>query len=187
MIREQLKGIEPGPLRLMVSLACVVIVAAVLLYVIKPQFQSFSENRASYEMLLNQIDDSSQLEQSIDASRKQIQDLSRQLHGEAGDMPVNEIEAYLVGRLQTLAWESDIELVGVRPGLARRIMEFEEISFEVDIKGEYNQLYDWLNRIGDVLGFMLVTNYDITLSNSNNRKSELNMHMTIVFYRSADR
>ena len=37
------------------------------------------------------------------------------------------------------------------------------------------------------LGFMLVTNYEIRLSNRKAASTELNMHVTIVFYRAADK
>jgi Tfp pilus assembly protein PilO len=138
-------------------------------------------------MLRNQIADPAELQAAIDNERKTISELQLQLHGEAGNMPVNEMESYLVGRLQRLAWDAGIELVGVRPGTAKRIMEFEEISFEVDVTGEYKNLYQWLDNMGNALGFMLVTNYEISLSSRQRSETELNMHVTIVFYRAADK
>lgn len=187
MIREQLMGVEPGSLKLIVGLVGVVIATGIALYMIKPQYLDFRDNRISYEMLHSQIDDQAQLQNAIDTERKAIRELQLQLHGEAGDMPVNEMESYLVGRLQALAWDAGIELVGVRPGSAKRIMEFEEISFEVEVAGEYKNLYRWLENIGDALGFMLVTNYEIRLSGNNRSNTELGMNVTIVFYRAADK
>ena len=157
------------------------------LYLVKPQYLEFHDRRVSHEMLHRQIDDQAQLQQAIDRKRAQISELQLLLHGEAGNMPVNEMESYLVGRLQALAWDTGIELIGVRPGDAKRIMEFEEISFEVEVAGEYAALYQWLDRIGEALGFMLVTNYEISLSGNSNNSSRLNMHVTIVFYRAAER
>ena len=187
MIREQLTQIEPASLRLILTMAAVVIMTGIALYLVKPQYLDFREKRVSYKLLHSQIDDQAQLQQAIDRERDQIQKLQLQLHGEAGNLPVNEMESYLVGRLQGLAWDAGIELVGVRPGAAKRIMEFEEISFEVDVKGEYKNLYRWLDSIDDALGFMLVTNYEISLSNRNAAGTELDMHVTIVFYRAADK
>ena len=187
MIREQLTGIEPGSLKLMLALIAVVIATAMALYLVKPQYLDFRDRRVSYQMLLDQIDDPEQLQHAIDQERADISELQLQLHGEAGNMPVNEMESYLVGRLQRLAWDAGIELVGVRPGSAKRIMEFEEISFEVEVAGEYRNLYQWLNKIGEALGFMLVTEYEIRLANRNNDTPELDMHVTIVFYRAADK
>ena len=65
-------------------------------------------------------------------------------------------------------------------------MEFEEISFKVDVTGAYRNLYDWLNRINDTLGFMLVSNYVINLNSRRVDDTQLNMNVTIVFYRMAD-
>ena len=187
MIREQLTEIEPGSLRLMLVMVAVVVATGIALYLIKPLYLDFRDKRVSFQMLQNQIDDQTQLQQAIDQERERIRQLQLQLHGEAGNMPVNEMEAYLVGRLQELAWDAGIELMGVRPGAAKRIMEFEEISFKVDVKGEYRNLYRWLDSIDDALGFMLVTNYEISLSSGRTDTTELKMHVTIVFYRSADK
>ncbi len=186
-IRQNLQAVEPKSLGLILLLSGFVIAVAASLYVIKPQYQSYNDKNSSFEILHNQIDDQAQLEQVIDAERKKINELQLQLHGEAGEMPVNEIEAYLVGRLQGLAWDAGIELSGVRPGQAKRILEFEEISFKVDVTGEYQNLYQWLNKIGDTLGFMLVSNYEISLASRKNEQENLKMNVTIVFYRVADR
>ena len=187
MMREQLLEIEPGSLKLILALVAVVIATAMALYLVKPHYLDFRDKRVSYQLLHSQIDDQAQLQKAIDEERAGIRELQLQLHGEAGNMPVNEMESYLVGRLQGLAWDAGIELVGVRPGAAKRIMEFEEISFEVEVAGEYRELYRWLDSIGDALGFMLVTNYEISLANRMPDSTELNMHVTIVFYRAADK
>ena len=187
MIRENLITVEPRSLGLILLLISLVVVTAMALYLIKPQYQRFNENSNSFAMLNGQIDDKAQLQHAIDSERNKIKEMQLKLHGEAGDMPVNEMEAYLVGRLQGLAWAAGIELAGVRPGQAKRIMEFEEISFKVDVTGEYRDLYDWLNRIGDSLGFMLVSNYDISMAAKKGNETPLKMNVTIVFYRAADK
>ena len=186
-IRQNLQQVEPKSLGLILLLSGFVIAVAASLYIVKPQYQSYNDKSASLEILNSQIDDQSQLQQVIDVERKKIEALQLKLHGEAGEMPVNEIEAYLVGRLQELAWDAGIELSGVRPGQAKRILEFEELSFKVDVTGEYQNLYQWLNNIGDTLGFMLVSNYEISLAGRKNEQENLKMKVTIVFYRVADR
>ena len=187
MIRENLMEVEPRSLGLILLLLSLLVTTAIALYMIKPQYQRFNETSNSFEMLNSQIDDQAQLQRAIDTERNQIKEMQLRLHGEAGDMPVNEMEAYLVGRLQGLAWAAGIELAGVRPGQAKRIMEFEEISFKVDVTGEYRDLYDWLNKIGDKLGFMLVSNYEISLAGRKSNETPLKMNVTIVFYRAADK
>ena len=186
MMHARMIDVEPGSLKLILTLMTVVVSTAMALYLVKPQFLDFRDRRVSYEILHNQIDDPAQLQKAIDQERAQIRELQLQLHGEAGNTPVNEMESYLVGRLQELAWDAGIELIGVRPGTAKRIMAFEEISFEVDVQGEYINLYQWLDEIGDALGFMLVTNYEIRLASRKSHSTDLSMHVTIVFYRATD-
>ena len=187
MIRENLAQVDVKSLRLALLLSAVVVIAAIALYLVKPQVKNFNDSQNVFDMLSNQIDDQQQLQQTIDAEHKQIKQLQLQLHGEAGDMPVNEIEAYLVGRLQGLAWDAGIELVSVRPGFAKTIMEFEEISFEVEVAGEYVNLFRWLNKMSDTLGFMLVSSYKINPIGRQSDDLKLKMNVTIVFYRVADK
>ncbi len=187
MIRESLAEVDPNTLLFILILTGILITTFMGLYVIKPSYLNFNDRSIDFEMLQSQVDDQEQLQQVIDEKRKKVRDVQLQLHGEAGDIPVNEMEAYLLGRLQGLAWDAGIELVGVRPGPAKRIMAFEEISFKVEVKGEYRNLYVWLNKIGDTLGFMLVSNYDISLAGGKTNRPSLKMHVTIVFYRALDK
>jgi len=186
-LQHNLQKLERRSLGLILLLLGFLTAVAVSLYMVKPRYLSFHDKSTSLEMLQSQIDDQDQLQRVINEQRKKIKALQLQLHGEAGELPVNEIEAYLVGRLQGLAWDAGIELSGVRPGQAKRIMEFEEISFKVDVTGEYRNLYQWLNKIGDTLGFMLVSNYEISLAGRKHEHENLKMHVTIVFYRVADK
>ena len=183
MMRENLMGVAPKSLKLILFLVSLVVLTALLLYLVKPQYLSYSQKSATYKMLNTQIDDQQHLQQAIDTEHEKIKALQLQLHGEAGAMPVNEMEAYLVGRLQGLAWDAGVELVGVKPGHAKRIMEFEEISFKVDVTGDYRNLYSWLTRIGEKLGFMLISNYEISLEGKAVNSVPLKMGVTIVFYR----
>lgn len=187
MIRENLAAVEPRSLKLIMMLVGFVIVVAMLLYVVKPQYQNFSNRNAAFKMLTTQIDDQQQLQRAIDTEKNKITNLQQQLHGETGDMPANEMEAYLVGRLQGLAWEAGIELTGVRPGQKKQVMKFEEISFKVDLNGEYKNLYKWLKKVGDTLGFMLVSNYEIGLAGKKTNQIPLDMNVTIVFYRVSEK
>ena len=100
MIRRAADRIEPASLKLMLDAdrCCHRNSDGVVL--VKPQYLDFRDRRVSYEMLQDQIDDPAQLQQAIDQERADINELKLQLHGEAGNMPVNEMESYLVGRLQ---------------------------------------------------------------------------------------
>lgn len=187
MIRENLIEVEPKSLMFILILISILVTTFMAMYIIKPQYLSFNDKSTAFEMLQSQIDDQAQLQHVIDEERKKIKGLQLQLHGEAGEIPVNEMEAYLLGRLQELAWDAGVELVSVRPGLAKRIMAFEEISFKVEVSGEYRNLYQWLNKIGDTLGFMLVSNYEIRLSGRKSGQTDLKMQVTIVFYRAVDK
>jgi Tfp pilus assembly protein PilO len=183
MIRETLKNVEPRFLSLVMGLMVALVATSLSLYGIKPQYMDFSKNRASLALLENQMDDPEQLQQSIDNQRLQIQQLQHQLHGESGNMPINQMESYLIGRLQNLSWQTGVKLISVRPGAAIRVLDFDEISFEVSVRGEYKKLYAWLNSLSDNLGFVMVANYKIQSASQNASITNLNMDVTLIFYR----
>ena len=84
MIRENLVTVEPISLKLIMLLISLVMEAAVMLYMVKPQYQSISEINTTYEMLNTQIDDPEQLQRAINTEQQKIKNLQLQLHGEAG-------------------------------------------------------------------------------------------------------
>ena len=72
MIHENLTLVEPKSLRLILRMISFVLATALILYMIKPQYQQFSQNSASFKMLNSQIDNQTQLQQTIDDERKKI-------------------------------------------------------------------------------------------------------------------
>lgn len=182
MIRESLAEVEPRSLMLIASLLGIVFATVMLVYMIRPQYQIYQQRNERLETLKSQIESQVKLQDAIDVAREKLEQIKFQLHGEAGAMPVNEMESYLVGQLQEFAWDAGVELTGVRPGVAKRVMGFEELAFNVDVTGAYRKLYDWLDRISNKLGFMLVSRYNINTHGTGNEDLQLNMSMTIVFY-----
>lgn len=183
MIRELLKDVEPRFINIAMGLAALLLVALMISYSVKPQYQQLAHNRDSLELLQNRMDDQHQLQRMIDQTRSDIVDIHHRISGESGSLQLSEMESYLIGRLQALSWESDIQLIGVRPGSSKRVIQFDEISFEVNVIGRYLDLYDWLNRLNDKLGFVLVTKYRIQPTTRRVDSDMLSMDLTLVFYR----
>jgi hypothetical protein len=89
----------------------------------------------------------------------------------------------LIGRLQGVSWGANVELVGVKPGHAARVLGFEEMAFEVEVRAEYQALYAWLGELAEKLGFILVKRYDIAPVGAGKEADMLRMKLTMVFYR----
>lgn len=184
MIKELLKDFDPRLLSITLAAIIVLLSFAMIVYGIKPQYDTLVDNKQSLELLQTRMDDQRQLQQMIAQQQRDIETLQHELNGESGNLPINEMESYLIGRLQNLCWEADIQLISVRPGNNKRVIDFDEISFEVSVLGEYKKLYQWLNKLSENLGFVMVSQHKISTARQRDNNN-LNMDMTIVFYRVA--
>ena len=180
----ELGGLLPGTSFWLVAL----LAAAVMFsYSIRPGYTSMQQNREALELLKNRMDDQQALQGMIDDRRSDIANIRHAISGESGELHLNEMESYLIGRLQSLSWDSDIQLISVRPGASKRVIDFDEVSFEVSVIGKYFDIYDWLNRLDSNLGFVKVTRYRIQplTQGAGREDNRLNMELTLVFYRVA--
>ena len=187
MMRELLKDIEPRNLNIIMVLMVLLVVVMVFSYSIRPEYQDLRQNRDALELLENRMDDQQALETMIREQHTQITDMRHAISGESGELHLSEMESYLIGRLQNLSWESDIQLVSVRPGSSKRVIDFDEIAFEVTVVGRYFDLYDWLIRLDRNLGFVMVTRYRLqpAATGGSSDDDQLKMELTLVFYRVA--
>jgi hypothetical protein len=183
MMRAALQQLEPRSLRLILPLVWVVLAAALAVYVLKPQILSYRQGVASRHLLENNVADGGRIERDIASVRQDIEALRQKLQGDIEDVPLNQTESYLIGRLQGVSWGADVELVGVKPGLATPVLGFEEMAFEVEVRAGYQALYTWLRELAGKLGFILVKRYDIAPVSAGKDAERLRMKLTMVFYR----
>jgi hypothetical protein len=183
MMQATLQHLDPRSLRLILTLVGAVLAAALLVYVLKPQYLSYRQGAASRHLLENLVGDEVQLNRDIAGARVDIEGLRRKLQGDVGDVPMNQMESYLIGRLQGVSLDANVELVAVKPGHATRVLGFDEMAFEVEVRGQYPALYAWLGELVEKLGFILVQRYDIAPLSGNKDADQLRMQLTMVFYR----
>jgi Tfp pilus assembly protein PilO len=73
-----------------------------------------------------------------------------------GQMPVltpdDQLASEVMASLDRSATENRVTLTGIRPGLRRQVLEFEEVSFDVSAQGKYLQLCQWLLDFERTLG-----------------------------------
>ena len=112
-------------------------------------------------------------------------DLEQTLNGDASNLPAKQMEAFVIGRLQTISWRNDVVLVSVRPREGTPLNQFRELIFDVELEGDYFDFFDWLRDIGEELGFVVVKRFEISKSNrSGAEKAPLEVDLTMAAYRS---
>ncbi|RDH89957.1 MAG: hypothetical protein DIZ77_12145 [endosymbiont of Seepiophila jonesi] len=76
-------------------------------------------------------------------------------------LPAQQMESYIIGRLQKVSWETNVELVSVKPGDGQTVQMFQESLFEVELNAGYFDFFKWLQTIGRDLGFIVIKKYGI--------------------------
>ncbi len=84
---------------------------------------------------------------------EELRQVSERLTGQMrATTPEDQIASEVMANLDRSAAESGVTLTGIRPGVRRQVLEFEEISFDVSAQGRYLQLCQWLLDFDRTLG-----------------------------------
>jgi hypothetical protein len=109
------------------------------------------------------------------------------LHGDTSDLPIKQVEAFVIGRLQTISWRNRVELIGVQPREGAEAGEFRELIFDVDLRGNYFDLFSWLKTVSAELGFIVIKRFEMSpISISAGDEPELLLQLTMASYRKAE-
>jgi hypothetical protein len=156
MMMKYLNQIEPR--RVPVFAAGFVLLAAVALvtYLVFPQFKA---RRAA-------VRDRAQLEQIVEAGRAisaehaqlyaEVAQLEADLLEGPGAMREQDLEAFVIGSVQTTAWRRDLELVAIQPAAGARIGTIQETLFQLELAGRYADLHAWLQDLHAELASAIV-------------------------------
>lgn len=180
---ELLQGTEPRVLRLVLGSSVPVLAALLFSLLLWPQVKTYRTSIETRDQLQQIVLNGSRLAVQLEQEKVLLEDLNRRLHGDTADLPVVQMESYIIGRLQKISWEKGVELVSVRPAEGQTVKIFREVLFEVELVGRYFEFFDWLRTLGHELGFVVIKRYQITPENDQQEDPNLRVKLTIVSYR----
>lgn len=163
--------------------AVLLLVAAAVSVVLIPQYKGYRAALAARAGLPPMPADSEILRSLLTERDAAIEARSRQLHGDMANLPVREIEAFVIDRLQGIAWNHDVVLQGVRPSAGDTIETFREILFNLELSGQYADLFAWLHELRDELGFIVIKEYQMDRVSNVTDDPMLKVQLTIASYR----
>lgn len=182
-MREELSKIDRKSFVLITALVGVLLVAVSLTYFVVPSFKEFREYSDSYQVLNAAISDGEQLEVKLKDIELEVAKNRKTLEGDASNLPFKQFESHVIGQLQALAWKNELVLVGVRPGLGESIDQFQEVTFNVSLLGEYFNIYRMLNSFEEKLGFVVIKKLKVFPGGLREQKNFLNVEMIVASYR----
>lgn len=182
-MKDRLAEINRNSFLLILGLSIVVILAGVVAYVVLPQFKQYSAAKHSYSTLKLAVKNDGQLHDELLLVEKQITLIHKKLNGEGVNLPFKQFEAHVIGQLQQTAWRNNIELAGVRPRVGEVISHFREILFDVNLSGDYFDIYNLLSDFEKTLGFIVINDFHIRPDTNNKNSGELRVKLTLASYR----
>lgn len=160
-------------------LATVLAVSAALLPGIKAYRSAATEVAVLEDANKNSVD----LEKELQARYASIDDLRFRLHGDMANLPLKQVESYVIGKLQKISWHNDVDLVSVEPASGQRIQTFNEMLFNIELIGEYDNIYRWLWDAKNELGFVVVKEYAMRRRDNIDDKPRLLTTVSLASYR----
>lgn len=182
-MKEQLAEINRNNFLLILWLLAAVIVAAAVSYVALPQYKQYASTKNSYQTLQSAIENDGQLEDELQLHAMQIKQIQKKLNGEGVNLPFKQFEAHVIGQLQQVAWSNNLELAGVRPKMGKMVDHFREILFDVDLSGDYFDIYHLLSDFEKTLGVVVINDFHITTDTRERKEPWLKVKLRLASYR----
>jgi len=185
-MQEVLQKISLRELRLLLTGLGAVVIVALAVSLMVPEVKKLLAARDNVEVLRAASQDSAELEQHMQEEHRRIEDLRFRLYGDMADLPLKQVEAYIIGRLQEISWGTSVELVSVAPAAGERVQIFQEMLFNVELVGHYDDLYRWLWDVRNELGYVVIKEYGLTRQDDNDADPLLTASLSLASYRAVE-
>lgn len=185
-MQDLLKTISLRELRLLLFGLGAAVSAGVVVSLVVPNAKALRAASAEVRVLENAAQDGAELEQHLQKKHAEIAELQYQLHGDMANLPAKQVESFILGRLQRISWNHNIELVSVTPSIGERVQIFQELLFNVQIAGQYEDLYRWLWEARNELGFVVVKEFSLRRNDSVDDQPRLLANLSLASYRAVE-
>lgn len=183
-MQDFLENTQPRTFAMMLIAIVLLAAALPITYLLVPQLKFYIAYNAEHELLDQAVINSDSLGSQLTQIDAQVKSLSRQLHGDMAQLPVKQMESFIIGRLQKVSWETQIELVAVLPGEGKQVQNFRETLFEVKLMAGFHNFFKWLQMVNEELGYIVVNEFEISpRGNESVKDPKLDISLTLVSYR----
>ncbi len=167
---------------MILSLLMLVVFAALTVYGVVPKYKAWVKSNHSYELLSNAAGSTVDLNEQINKMDSELKELQHKLNGDSASLPFKQFESHVIGQLQEVAWQHNVQLASITPRRGDRVDMFREMLFEVDISGDYFDIHRLLKEFRNKLGFVVVKQFDLKPGNDSAKKW-LDVSLTLASYR----
>ena len=183
ILNQLMKRMDPRQLNLLLFVVLLLSSSALASYVVWPKVDVFLNLSNTLKVLQNVLTQGNSVDHEVTALQQKVELLNHRLRGDTVNMSSNQLEAFIIGRMQDISWQHSVELRAVTPGSGNQIQIFEEVLFSVEVTGDYFDLFGWLTAVREELGMLVIKQFTITSIEHNTTEPRLLVILTIAFYR----
>lgn len=167
-------------------LACggIFLIAAALLFVtLRPAFQSLLTVRTEKLQLEKAVADSKMVEQITTQLADDIKALSDHASKKQDTRSLDQLVVDVMGELNRTSNQHKVILGSVVPGTAHKVLMFDEVPFDIEVNGSYQDIMGWLRELESRIDTLSISRLEIT---HNEASDELSAKVHIAVYREAE-
>lgn len=179
-----LRQLQPRTLLLLLASLAGLTLLAAWLYLFRTDLQDLRRLDREHARALREVD----VQQRLVAGHR-VQDLEREVaaldarvNGKHARLGPGEMVSRIIGGLDAIGTRHAVELIGVRPGPRDKLLGFEEVPFDVEVRGRYMDLFAWLQAAERELSPMVFKQFHLAPEPSGGM---LKMELRVVSYRPA--
>ena len=185
-MKDLLAQIDERQLKLICGCLILLLLAAVVMYGFWPKVQDLRSLYDDRAVLAQVTTTQTGAEGEIDRLNDSLETLRKQLQGDMANLPLREMESFILGRLQTISWRNDITLVGVEPTMGQSVEMYREVLFRVELSGDYFSLLEWLGDVSAELGFVVIKEFQLSVSKADPQDPLITTKLLLAAYRVKD-
>lgn len=175
--------LDARQLRLLGGGCLLLLVAALFSYVLLPPIKTYRQALVTARSLEQAAALGPDVSAEVARIEGDVAALEKRLYGDMGNLPSKQLEAFVVGRLQAISWRNNVELLSVEPRAGETIQNFEESLFQVELGGDYFDLFSWLEAVKSELGFVVIKEYEMRPIEESAENPKLAVRLMIASYR----
>jgi len=123
--------LDDRPFYGLVGSSVLLVLAASLSFILIPQIKSYQKEQKTQAGLPVIPHQGGELQQLLEQRDVDIAQRAKLLHGDMANLPLREIEAFVIDRVQGIAWNHNVVLEGVKPERGDSVDSFKEILFKL--------------------------------------------------------
>jgi Tfp pilus assembly protein PilO len=113
----------------------------------------------------------------------EVDELRSQVIGGHANVPLPQMESFVIDALDRVSVRHDVKLESVTPGTVTQVVMFTELPYQVQVTGNYFSLFEWFRDVENELRPMVVKNFEMEKGRGSER---IEMSLQIVAYRAED-